>query len=67
MTHGVTDDGSDYRARTVLLADYFMNIVEMGTEEAVRAVRASDMHILMDMQSYTRGELNAACVWQCRP
>ena len=49
------DDESDYRARIVAASDSFLNIVTTGFAESAALIQQSGMHILMDMQSHTRG------------
>ncbi len=55
MCRAAADDGSDYRARTVLAADAFVNVATLGFAEAAAAVQSVGVHIFMDMQLHTRG------------
>jgi hypothetical protein len=51
------DDGSDYRARSILLSDATLDMVRVGFDAAVASIRSSGVHILMEMQLHTRGSV----------
>jgi len=59
------DDGSPTRVRLVRAVETFVDVRELNDSELAARIAEDDVHILVDLDGYTRG--SRSLVWQFRP
>lgn len=66
LSHG-KDDDSDYRRRAVSECDRFVDLKGRTDAEAVAAIRAERIDILVDLNGHTRESRMGLCAWRPAP
>ena len=61
------DDGSEYRKRIIRDCDEFVNFAESSYAESVDVIQSRNIHVLMDMQGFTRGGRPEVCAARPAP